>query len=147
MKKAFLLVSVLFLAGCVSTKLPQYLSDVNPYKKEFYAPFAQAAHAAQTALTEAGWKISGEGNPSVYEQSAGQRSQETILFTEVRQTPLFLGSRYYKVNVILRSNDTMTEVEIRYLTITAVPFKNIESYRNDKAVEKLFERIAELLKK
>ncbi len=148
MKRMALIMSVVFLtAGCVSTKLPQYISDKNPYKREFYVPYEEAMAATQKALTEFGWEVSGEGSPSLYERAGAQEMEETILFTEVRQAPFFLGSRYYKLNAILRSGENKTEVEIRYLTITSLPFKNIESYRDDKAIEKIFDRIAKLLER
>jgi len=130
----------------MTAKFPQYLSDKHPYKKEFYVPFDKALEAAKTVLTNMGWKIVGEGNPAVYEQTTTPRAKELILFTDIRQTALFLGSRYSKMNIILRSNDTMTEVEIRYLTIMSLPFRNIESFRNDHAVEQIFARLADRLK-
>ncbi len=146
MRKIFWIVCLVFLYGCATARIPQYLADRNSYKKHFYASFDDALQASRTALHDLGWEITSEGDPAVYEEGDPREARQIILFTEVRQTAMFLGSRYARINIILRTKSEGTEIEIRYLTINSIPFKNIESFRNESAVQRVFERIDELLK-
>ena len=147
MKKTIFLLVVALLAGCVSVKVPKYVADKSPYKKKFYADFETTFAAAQEALKEGGWKISDVKHPSVFEQGAVLEGEEkqALIFTEIRQTPLFLSSRYMSLNVFVRPADNGTEVEIRYLSVVPALFKNRESYKNDAVVNKVFNRISEIL--
>ena len=147
MRKALLgIVSLLFLSGCTAAVLPQYLSDKHPYKKEFFAGYDESVAAARMALDELGWKVSGEGDPMTYERQSSPSEKRIILFSEIRQTPLFLGTRYAKLNVMVRGIQDKTEIEIRYVTVTSVPFKSIQTYKNDATVQRIFEHIAKHLK-
>ncbi len=147
-KKLFLVLGILLLSGCVSARIPQYLADKHPYKKEFYANFDEALEATKKALEEFRWQVSEQVDPSVYERfsEAATPTQQLLLFTEIRHTPLFIGTRYAKMNVILRTfNPQRTEIELRYLTVTSLPFRSMESFRNDAAAKRLLDRIAQLL--
>lgn len=146
MRKFFWILCLTILYGCTTAKIPQYLADKNPYKKQFYASFEETLKAAQTTLQELGWRIAAEGDPAVYEEGSPRESKQIILFTEVRQTAMFLGSRYARMNVILRAKSEGTEIEIRYLTVNSLPFKNFESFKNERTVHRIFERIDQLLK-
>ena len=147
MKKITVLLAVLFLAGCVSVKIPKYLQDKFPYKKKFYADFETTLKAAEQALRDTGWKISETANPGAFEQGdlSGNEAKQILIFTEVRQTPLILSSRYMNLNVFVRTADNGTEVEIRYASVVPVVFQGRENYKNDAVVEKVFNRISELL--
>jgi len=49
------------------------------------------------------------------------------------------------LNVYVREIGEGADVEIRYLAITPVLFKDTKSYRNDAVVNKVFNRIDSLL--
>ena len=147
MKKLFIIVSA-FLMGCASTQIPNYLPDKKPYTKRFYTNFSKVLEATQKALHEMGWQIEDTTDPAEFEQNRNYiaDSQQTLMMTKIRQTPLFIGTRYAKMNIYLRSIDNLTEVEIRFLTVTSLPFKNIKNYHNDGAAQRVFNCIDELLK-
>ena len=150
MKRLAWVVLLIACAGCVTVKIPKYLKDESPYKKKFYASFDKTFAATKQALQDTGWKVTETSSPAVFEQSpsATEKGQKEILiFTEVRQTPLILSSRYMGVNVYLRSADNSTDVEIRYISVMPMLFKNAETYKNDLVVNKIFERISQLLGK
>ena len=144
MKKAIALLFLLFCAGCVSATIPHYLQDKSPYKKKFYSDYDNTFKAVQAALKDFGWKISSLSDPLVYEQNPATDEvlpKQVLLFTDVRPTAFFLGTRYAKMNIFVRSLSDGTEVEIRYLTVTSTPFKALENYKNDDAVQKIFDHI------
>ena len=146
MKRLFLTLLILTLVGCVSARIPQYLQDKNPYRKSFYTSFDQTYATTKKVLQELDWKIAGASDPDIYEQSLGKPSapsQQILIFTEIKHTPLFLGTRYAKMNLLLKAQPETTQVEIRYVTVTSIPFKTFESYKNDKAVNKIFQRLEE----
>lgn len=150
MKKIFWIFALLILTGCVTVKIPKYLQDQFPYKKKFYASFDETLTAARQALLDMGWKISEVSSPVVFEHNESTKEIDTkqaLFFTEVRQTPLILSSRYMSLNVYVRAADDGSDVEIRYLSVTPMLFKNAQSYQNDTVVNKIFDRISELLEK
>ncbi len=133
--------------GCVSVHIPVYLPDKNLYVKRFYATHDKALAVITRVIEELGWQIEGTTDPSVYEQNRTHDldGKEILLFTNVRQTPLFLGTRYAKINIFVRSKNEISEIEIRYITVTSLFSYNIESYRNNSAVQRIFSRITSLL--
>ena len=138
------------LVGCASTVIPNYIQDKNAYKKQFYAHFDDVYEAAVKTLKEYGWTVNKAADPAQYERiPAGEENQgqQVLLFTEIRQTPMFIGSRYARMNIFIRvSASDLTEIEIRYLTATNVLFKTWTSYRNDSAIRRLLEEIEKKLK-
>ena len=148
LKKWLIPVIVVTLCGCVTVKTPTYIKDPSKYKKEFFASYEKTLEAVQQALEDNGWKISGMTDPGVYEQqptdTTGTRKQ-ILIFTEVRQTPLILLSRFMNLNVYLRTTDTGTEVEIRYSLVTSMLVRNTYSSTNDAVVNKILNRIGEIL--
>ena len=137
------------LAGCASINVPNYVKDENPYKRLYYAPFAKVKDATERVLRNSGWVISQESDPALFEleRSVGEGSgQQTLIFTEIRQFSFFFGSRYARLNAFLRSlPDGATEVEIRYLAITATFLKKFYRYKNDKTVKSMFSQIEKAL--
>ena len=134
-----------FSGGCANVHIPDYISDENPYRRIFYADFSSTLAATAQSLESLGWPISKTAEPSIFERSRlteeGNR-QQTLLFTEIRQTPLFLGTRYARVNAYLRAvTDHTTEVELRYLTVTSVPLKSFYNYRKDHFIKRVFQEI------
>ena len=137
------------LAGCASISIPNYIQDEHPYKKKFYARFDDVLKAASQTLTALGWEVDGTSDPSVFERQravADPLEKQVLLFSKLRQTPLFIGSRYARLNLYLQSSpDNTTEVEIRTLTVTTLIFKKFTLYRDDRVAEILFREIEERL--
>ena len=149
MKKIWWFMVFVICTGCVTVKIPKYLKDEFPYKKKFYATFDNTLTATKQALKETGWKITEMANPSTFEQdqSVNSKVKQILIFTEIRQTPLILSSRYMSLNLYLRSLEDATDVEIRYISVMPMLFKNSENYKNDDVVNKIFDRISQLLEK
>ena len=148
-KKLIYLLALFILTGCSTTHIPGYIVDKYPYKRIFIADFDQVLKAATQTFQDMGWAIAKTTHPSEYERDKGLEgtpSQQILLFTGIRQTSLFIGTRYTRLNVYLReTQDKTTEVEIRYLTVNAFFFKTFYHYKNNKAVERIFKHIQELL--
>jgi hypothetical protein len=148
MKRYVGIISVLFLTGCANIAIPNYIQDKYPYKRTLYADFNEVHQTATDVLKKAGWTIEGESEPAVFERERAPESsnQQTLLFTEVRQFSFFIGSGYTRLNVYIRQVAAKeTEVEIRYLKVTSIIFKNFYRYRNDQTVDRVFQRIEEQL--
>ncbi len=150
MRKIICLILVFLCAGCVSVKVSRYIKEESPYKKNFYASFEETLLAVNKALEEFGWKVTETADPQTYERDQGlpgESVRQVLLFTEVRQTPLIVSSRYMNLNVFLRWDGQKTGVEIRYQAVTPVLVKDMRSQKNDAVVNKILDRIGELLKK
>ncbi len=145
MKKLTFIFLIFFISGCVTVKLPKYLQDRHPYRKEFFADYDRIVSATQGAVEHYGWKISERTNPSVFEQTTDSTSRGVLFFTEVRETPLFLSSKYISLNVFLKSIDGGAAVEIRYLSSTPFFFTTIRNYRNDRVAQNIFDQINQML--
>ena len=146
MKKILGSLLLLCLIGCSSVRVPNYIRDQYPYKRTFYAPFDQVHATVAETFQESGWVIEKESEPSLFERQRGPENdrKQILLFTKIRQTSFFVGSRYARMNAYLwETADKETEMEIRYLTVTSILLKSFNSYRNDKAVEDIFKRIDE----
>jgi len=142
---------ILMLAGCVTVKVPKYLQDEFPYRQSFAANFDQTFTATLKALKETGWRVSETTSPAMMaprDVSDKEKRYQVMIFTELKQSPLFLASSYESLNVLVSSADaTHADVEIRYLMMTALPFKTVNSFQNDRLVKKIFKKIATQLKK
>lgn len=151
MKRIYVIFLVFIIAGCVTVKVPKFLEDEFPYSKSFEANFEKTFTATLQALKDSGWKVTETTSPLVFRPghiSDKTRKYEVLIFTEIKQTAMFLASSYVTLNALLKSSDaTHTEVEIRYLSMTALPFKAINSYQNDRVVGKIFNKIEAYLKK
>ena len=149
MRKFLFLLLILCFSGCMSVNMPHYIQDKNPYKKTFYSNFNDVLKTTLETLKELGWVLSKKVDPTVFERTTETNESQTnqiLLFTEIRQTSLFIASRYARINVYLRSGtENTTEVEIRYLTVNSFPFKNFYNYRNDHAIEQIWKLIKKKL--
>ena len=149
MKKILSILLLLSLAGCASITIPNYIHDKHPQLKTFYAPFDQVHAATLKALGDLGWKIEKEADPALYERGRQFQDisrQQILIFTDINQFSFFAGSRYARLNVFLHvTADKATEVEVRYLKVTSVMFKTLYNYKNDRLVERIFNRIKENL--
>lgn len=150
LKKSSLIILILALVGCASVVIPNYIQDVNPYKKKFYGKFDEVLGATTKTLEDFGWIISNTADPAVFERNRkleDSADQQTLILTEMRQTAFFVGSRYGRINVYLRtSSDNAVEIELRYVTVTSFPFKNFKNYKNDGVADRIFKHIEFLLK-
>ena len=148
MKKIFLVALGIFCIGCVTVEIPRYIKEESPYRKTYYASFEEVLLAVTNALEETGWRVSELTNPSIYEEDKQideSKGKQGLVFTEMRQTPLFLASRYLNLNVFLRSDGQTTDVEIRYMATTPTLFKTMTNHKNDAVVNKIFKHIDEHL--
>ncbi len=149
MKKILSIISCLILSGCSTVNIPSYIQDKHPYEKKFYASFDKVLKATKETLQDFGWKIVEEADPSAFEvakKSDNPQSQHVLLFTGIRQTSLFLGSRYARLNIYVEAiNDTTTGLDLRYVTVNSIPFKSFTSYQNNRAVERIFAHIEKKL--
>jgi uncharacterized protein YceK len=147
-KKIIIGLAVFFLVGCVTVKVPKYLQEDFPYRKDFTADFDRSFEATYSALKELGWSIAETTSPSAFDPAKAVSKRQLLIFTEIRQTPLFLSSAYASLNAYLREIDKdHTQIEIRYLSVLPLPFKNVNSYQNDSLIQKIFARIEKNLKK
>lgn len=138
------------LAGCASVTIPNYIREEHPYRKTFYASFDDVLNATVQAMEEMGWQIAKKTDPAIFERNKSTDNpqiKQILLFTDVRQTAFILGTRYARMNIYLQSaTESATDVELRYLKVTSVSLKNFQNYRNDRFAEKVFARIAAILK-
>lgn len=140
---------ILMCAGCVSVQIPQYLQDKHPYKREYFASYDETLAAVKKVLKNNEWKIASTADPVVFEaaHNKGSKDKRILLFTESRQTSMFLFSRYSQLNIYVRALMNATEVEIRYAAVVPVPFKQFRTHRNDSFVHKLLDQIADCVDK
>lgn len=150
MKNILSIVLLLTLVGCATVTIPNYIQDKNSYKRTFYADFDKVRQAVVQTLEEFGWMVEKESDPSVFEQGRGSQAsdQQTLIFTRIRQTSVFVATRYSRLNVYIQAaeENNANEVEIRFLTVTSVSFKDFNNYKHDKAVERIYKHIDGKLK-
>jgi len=148
-KSTLLLLAVLILGGCSTTSIPTYVRDDNPYKQKFYGSFEEILQTAHQTLDKLDWDVSHTSDPAVFERNQireGSDAKQIVLLTKVRQFPLFFGTRYGRINVFLRETaDNAVEVEVRYVTVTAILFKNFYQYKHDVAAKRILKNIEEQL--
>ncbi len=142
-----LIFALVFLTGCATTDIPSYLQPKKPYVKRYYAKYEKSLETVKATLGELGWTLEESTDPGVYEHTRFNDLDENqlLLVTSVRPTPMFVGTRYARMNIYLRSKKDVTEVEVRYLTTTSTALKNFSTYNNDSAVRRFFERLTEVL--
>ena len=149
MKKYILMVLILTFTGCATISVPKYVKDANPYKKIFYRDFNKVQKAVVEVIEAEGFKVIETADPLVYESGKGYsgfKGEQTLIITDTRQTAFILGTRYARINLLIRTIDvTSTEVEIRYMTITQIPFKSFYSYNKKVFAEKVFRLISKKL--
>ena len=144
-KIALLILFIFFLAGCTSLQFPAYIQDKNPYTQKFYAGHDEVVTAVKKSLTDLGWQVDGTADPTTYEQQRVPEpdSEDVLIYTQVRQTPMFVWTAYRRVNVIVHSKSNTSDVEIRYSKVNAFPFKQFKGYRNDKLAKRIFQHITD----
>jgi hypothetical protein len=138
---------VTMFTGCTVAQISPYLQKKFPYTHRFYADYDKALASLEKTLADLGWVIEKQVDPSVYEEDtqSAPGSKGILIITEIRQTALFLGTRHAKMNIILRSSADVSEIELRYVTVTTLPFKTFVTYKNDSAAERFFGRFDQVL--
>lgn len=145
-KKFYLIILIFSFLGCSSTYTANYIKDFYPYKRRMYASFSQALAAVEEELVADRWEIKKKIDPSIYEQSRQLDIKQILVITEIRKSTLSLGTRSEYINVYIREvTDQAVEIEVRYLTLTSVPFKKFYDYRRDSVVDHLLDGIEEKL--
>jgi hypothetical protein len=147
MKNRLVFIIALLFLGCSSVRIPSYLQDKHPYTKRFHGNYEQTMAAVKQTLAEFGWEIAEETDPLVYEQDRihDLDEQRKMIITKSRQTSLFIGTRYGKMNIYVFSKKNISEVEIRYLTVTSIAFKSFRDFRDDAAAERIYTQIGKFL--
>lgn len=134
-----------FFFGCAtaSVGIPDYIKDVNPYKKKYYASLDLTKAQVQEVVADFNWVLTGESDPAIFETAkrlSDAAGEQVLLFYQYNQGKKL--SKTTRLNIYLRTIDsTTTEVELRYLNIKRMPFKSFTTYRNDKVVEQIFTAI------
>lgn len=146
MKKIFL-ICLLSVFGCATATIPLYLPNKKPYVKRFYATYDDTLAAVNETLKDLGWTVEKTTDPTVYEQPREEvyEGGQMLLLTAIRETRLVVGTRYARMNIYLRSQKTLSEVEIRYLTVNSMTFRSFKDYTNDSEVKRIFGHLEEIL--
>jgi len=138
--------AVLFLIGCSMSVLPGYIPDRHPYTQRLYFDYSSTLKAVKESLAEHHWRIAQSQDPSTFEHTAGESYNNQIFIITEPRGAVFGGARAV-LNVILRSSERVTDVEIRYRAASKTPFKKLKDYRDDALVKELFQSIEQRLKK
>ena len=149
MGKRLLILGLAFLCtGCVSIRIPKYITDKNPYKKTVLSPYDDVLAATRQALEKLGWPVTDVTDPGMYEHNrdAGVGGKQALLFTKTKEAARILYSRYTTINVYLTALKDGTEIEIRYLAKKPCLFTTFDAYRNDRLVDQIFDQIQNGLK-
>ena len=140
-KQIFTFILIFSFTGCASVVVPNYIQDKNPYKHKFYASFEKTLEATLSAVQETGWTVEQQTDPSVFERVENGKfdKKQTLLITGIRKMGFFVGTRYAKLNIYIRTGSgNVSEVEIRYLSVNSTLVKNFHNYKHDKSAERLF---------
>jgi len=145
LKKFLGIILVVSLVGCASIHVPQYIKNDHPYKKKFYLEFKKVLPLTVKSLEESGWTIEQRTDPEIYERRKGDaihKGKQLLLITGIRKLPIFIASRYARLNVYVTSEgDDSTEVEIRYVGVKSLIFKNFYDFTHEDIVERVLRRI------
>ena len=153
MKRIFILLLPLLFIGCVTIKMPETIKEDFTYKKVLEADFEKSIKAATKALGDFGWKVADISRSKLVKEDRSQDKKPVYLayiFTEIKQSQLFLTSAYSTFNVRAEViDDTHTEISMRYLSVVPIPpFYNKKiSYKNDKLVDRIYSDIEKYLSK
>ena len=135
---------MLLMTGCATVQVANYIKDDHPYTRRVYGSFDKVADAVRDVLAQEGFKITDEVDPAVFERDeryerAGARN--LLIFTSVKQLPRVVYSKYFHLNIYLRSLADSTEVEVRYAKATNIMVKQFKGTRNDPYVNRLLDAI------
>ncbi len=147
MKNFFIFFSLFILTACSTLSIPEYVPDEHPYQRKYYATYERAVTVTKQALEQFGWKVVKEVDPSVYERVYMDITDRILLIAAPRRSAYGVGSHQMRLNVrLLAGKSNTTDVEIRYLSLNKVAFKQLRGYREDGVVEPILKRIEEIIK-
>ncbi len=151
-QRFWLLGLLISLTGCASLNLPSYIQAENPYKRTYYGSFQEVLEEVRAGIIAEGWQISKEVDPGQYERNplvADGDKDHILIFSNVRNFQRGIYKKLVQLNVYVNRTAEGVEVDLRYRSVKNFYLFKINSYRNDKAVKKLLDRIEQklLLKK
>jgi hypothetical protein len=148
-KKIIFLFVLCVTMGCVSTRVPSYLTDKKPFERRFYAGHTEALAGVKQAMTNSGWVLEQVMEPQVYELDPQKADieEQLLLMTEVRERRRILFSRYERMNIFIRSRGNVTDVEMRYLVINDMTLFKSKTYGNEKLAKRFFDLVQKELEK
>ena len=144
MRKMFF--SVLCLAvivsGCTVVQVPMYLPDDKVFTQRVYVDFETALNAVRMAVADFQWDVSSEVPPEMYEvDSESQTEKEILLITDIKNTHLFVGSRYARMNIYIRSTGAVSEIEFRYMVVNSMVVWKPRTYGSQNLADRFFARV------
>lgn len=140
----FYLLMVVFVSGCSTVQIPNYINADHPYARRVYGDLDKVNAAVKLVLAQEGFKVLKETGTDVYERDARDQqegAQGVLVLTEVREYSRVLYSTYVHLNIYLRQLADGVEVELRYGKVTSVLFKQFKGTRNDAYAVRLLDRI------
>ena len=149
-KTSWLFALAVLLSGCTTVNIPSYIKDDHPQTQVIYANFDDTLEAVKQVLNAKGWTVVDETDPTVYEHSSirDEGGRDLLLFTDIKEHPYILGTRYHRANVFLRSTSQpkQTEMELRFVTINSMTFMKTKNYKHPRAAAQIFEAVNNALK-
>ena len=133
--------------------MPETIKEDFAYEKVFKADLEKSIKLATEALEGLGWKVANILRSKLTKEDRSLDKNPKYLayiFTEIKQSQLFLTTAYSTFNVRVETmDDGQTEIAMRYLSVVPIPpFYNKKiDYKNDKLIEKIYSRIEDNLKK
>lgn len=146
--KFSILVCVLSAAGCATVNPQHYIQAENPYKRTYYGSFNEVLDAVRLTLDEEGWPIAKEVDPNLYERNPLQKSGDQdniLLFSKIKRAQRFVYVKATHLNVYVIPIDGGVEVDLRYGSVTDFRLWKKRSYRNERLVNKILDRVEQKL--
>jgi hypothetical protein len=146
--KKFILLSLIFLAGCASVSVPNYIQPEHPYKRIVYGNYDEVLAAVKGVLKEERWSIVKETHPALYERNATydeQDKEHALIFTGVKQHSRLLYSSFNHLNVYINRMAEGMELDVRYEGVTDLFIKKIHHYRNDRLADRFLNLVEQKL--
>ena len=134
----------IFLSGCATTQMPEYISKVDhPYDRKYYASYERVTSAVVYVLKNQGWTINSEADPSIYERDDRYDNDgyhNILIITNIKKKFGVFYSTYTQLNVLVHSLANTCDVEIRYQSKKPL-VKEFVSTRNDQLVENILDDV------
>lgn len=142
--KFIILAVILGFVGCATVDTGHYIQAQNPYKRTYYGSFNEILDAVRLTLKEEGWQIAKEVDPNLYERNPLHKLGEQdhiLIFTQIRRAQRFVYAKSTHLNVYISRIDGGVEVDLRFGSVTDFRLWKSRSYRNERLVKKILDRI------
>lgn len=140
---------VVFLVGCGTVNVPNYIKDTHPHTHLIYGNFDQALSAVTQSLNKHGWAVVEQKDPTVYEHSPVQDEggREILLFSDIKQVSSVMGTKYQRINIYLRSTSRPkeTEMELRFISIGSYAGAKTKKYKHPDKAQMIFASVDQFL--